>query len=333
MEWPSSLRLGHSSIAELENREATDPIRVVAKLARGITSSISPCSDGFSLLLSYYRRLYSLVAREPCHSFSRPQLYTIIMRFSPIFALAVGKVAMADYGLAADYGFRPEITCPPPTSSKTITRTTTATISACPIPEIEKIKIKIICYGNHCAPEHPCDECERYRVVCDSDKCHPEVCHDKDNWDRLTLCHGDDCYYSRCKADECNRRIICVDGECAREKCAGDECKKKFVCHGHGCKFEKCDGDDCFKKHYCDGKECKPEPYDGHLPVPPPPHKPGSEEDYGKDHDHGGGNGAGQPGSRPPGDNESPPIVLAGSGRTTVAFNLLGAALGLLFLL
>ncbi|PNY26389.1 Uncharacterized protein TCAP_03669, partial [Tolypocladium capitatum] len=161
-------------------------------------------------------------------------------------------------------------TAPPATITETVTSTTTGTVTSCPphiphchvgsrttdvvtvtkevCPISDFHKKKIVCYGNHCAPEHPCEKCEHHRIICNGQRCRPEVCDNREEWNKLVFCKGGECYFPHCQGDECNRKIVCFDGKCAHEKCFGDECHKKFVCHGDECRHEKCSGDECHQK-------------------------------------------------------------------------------------
>ncbi|KAL6875291.1 hypothetical protein J3F83DRAFT_730650 [Trichoderma novae-zelandiae] len=209
------------------------------------------------------------------------------------------------------------------TYTSTITSTTTSTITSCPpgvphcpvgnrvtqavtlttelCPEPEWHRKKIVCFGDHCAPEEPCrdDEqhCQRHRVVCSGESCRPEICADKDEWHKLVVCNddGDECRYQQCAGDECNTKIVCYDGKCAKEPCYGDECRTNFVCRGSECRHEACEGEDCHQHRVCSesGADCHPRPpcSGPGCPVPPPPatepdspaptqHRPGLEAAY-----------------------------------------------------
>ncbi|TFB07334.1 hypothetical protein CCMA1212_000402 [Trichoderma ghanense] len=200
--------------------------------------------------------------------------------------------------------------CPPdvphcPLGNK-VTQAVTVTTELCPPPEWHKKKI--ICYGDHCAPEEPCrgndQSCERQRVVCNGEACHPETCsgdddEKDDNWHRLVVCDdaGEDCRYRQCAGDECGTKIVCYDGQCAKQKCWGDECRTRFVCKGPECRHEACEqGEDCHEHHVCSesGEDCHARPpcAGPECPVPPPPaskpeappaptqHRSGSEKAY-----------------------------------------------------
>ncbi|OTA08226.1 hypothetical protein A9Z42_0091690 [Trichoderma parareesei] len=201
-----------------------------------------------------------------------------------------------------------QFTRPPPhqTYTSTITSTTTSTITSCapdvphcPLgdrvvqavtvttelcPPPEWSRKKITCYGDHCAPDEPCregdddEQCQRQRVVCNGESCHPEPCSDKDDWHKLVVCDDDksDCQYRQCAGEECGTKIVCYDGQCAKQKCWGDECRTKFVCKGPECRHEACeDGEDCHAHHVCSesGDDCQAQPpcSGPECPVPPPP--------------------------------------------------------------
>ncbi|KND86918.1 hypothetical protein TOPH_08435 [Tolypocladium ophioglossoides CBS 100239] len=275
----------------------------------------------------------------------------------------------------------PTMTEPPIT--KTITRTTTGTITSCPphfphcpvgsrttdvvtvtteicpIPDFHKKKI--VCFGDHCAPERPCDKCEHHRIVCQGERCRPEVCDNKEDWGKLVICKDDECRFSQCEGEECRRKIVCFDGKCAHERCFGNECEKKFVCHGEECKHEQCFGNECHKKFVCHDEDCKPEPpcddrcrpeppchekeckpqhhCEKKCPIPPPPKPEHKPEHHVPPPPHPppppmpkptGGRGKE---ASPQPSGEWPPVQVAGSDRTAAAFNFLGAAVGLIFML
>ncbi|KYK60833.1 hypothetical protein DCS_01971 [Drechmeria coniospora] len=158
-----------------------------------------------------------------------------------------------------------------PPSGTTMTRTLTSTgiITTCP-PEVtdcplrrKKPSRKMICYGDYCAQDEYCDECERQRVVCDDDDCHTEACPSgyEKYWTELVVCTGGQDYkYSQCSGDACKRKITCDDGKCTVEKCTDDEFDRKFVCRGDDCEHESCTGDECWKKYQCSADSCKVQP-------------------------------------------------------------------------
>ncbi|KJZ78576.1 hypothetical protein HIM_01967 [Hirsutella minnesotensis 3608] len=279
--------------------------------------------------------------------------------------------------------------CPPhiihcPVGSKTTSIWTEPT-PYCPIPAW--YKYKITCYGDYCAPEHHCHDCQHQRVVCEGDYCHLE--HDNsENSHKLVICKGGHCRYPKCEGAECARKITCFNGHCAHEICYGEECKTNLVCRNGICKHERCYGPNCHQKIICHGKECKVQPHCESgvgCPVPPPPGTPilpvsgisgpgngnghgklcpgpngtlilcvgaGKGEGKGKlcpgpngtlilcvEAGKGEGKGEGK-GKLCPGANgvlgpcpEVPVVQVGGSDRTKVAFNLLGAAAGLAFML
>ncbi|PTB69196.1 hypothetical protein BBK36DRAFT_1112489 [Trichoderma citrinoviride] len=174
-----------------------------------------------------------------------------------------------------------------------VTQAVTLTTELCPTPEWHRKKI--ICYGDHCAPEEPCRDdgdggelhCQRQRVVCNGESCHTEICADTDDeWHRLVVCDdsGSECRYRQCAAnddDECNdTKVVCYDGNCAKEPCWGDECRRNFVCRGTTeCRHEVCEGGEeegCHEFRVCgeSGTDCHPQPLCSSglaCPVPPPP--------------------------------------------------------------
>ncbi|RCI16255.1 hypothetical protein L249_2589 [Ophiocordyceps polyrhachis-furcata BCC 54312] len=188
----------------------------------------------------------------------------------------------------------------PDSMGSTVTRTQVHVVTACPehvkncpvgskttAYNVETVfpepndwhKKKIICYGDSCAPERPCPDCDRFRVVCEADySCRVEPT-DVDYWHKLVVCKGGDCDYHQCQGDECHKKIVCYDGRCTQESCYGDECKKNFVCRGNECKHEQCQGEECYKKIVCENNECKPQPpcaggKECPKPAPPKPEMP-----------------------------------------------------------
>ncbi|PHH77733.1 hypothetical protein CDD80_247 [Ophiocordyceps camponoti-rufipedis] len=193
-------------------------------------------------------------------------------------------IVLSAYTRGANYG----------NGGNTVTRTRVHVVTACPetvkncpigskttaysvetvVPQTNDWhKKKIICYGDSCAPERPCPECDRFRVVCDSEySCRVEQT-EVEQWHKLVICKGGNCEYPQCQGDECHKKIVCYDGRCTQEECYDDECKKNFVCRGNDCRHEQCKGDECYKKIVCQGESCKPQPHcNGHeCPRPAPP--------------------------------------------------------------
>ncbi|KYK60251.1 hypothetical protein DCS_01388 [Drechmeria coniospora] len=217
----------------------------------------------------------------------------------------------------------------PPTTIHT-THTSTGVMTACPPGKTDcpprhhgditiNIHNTIICIGDFCAAEINCPTCKRQRVICkDDDDCHTEECEDDDNHWSLVKCTDDHCRYPKCKGDECKRKIVCKDGKCKKDTCHEDECEKKFVCKDDDCKHEKCHGDECYKKWVCKNDDCKVKPVCDDECVAPPAKKkaevkpvaPKVTQAY--DHDV---------------------VVVAGSGKVAVIYNILAAAVGLALML
>lgn len=132
---------------------------------------------------------------------------------------------------------------------------------------------EIVCYGDYCAPQLPCEECDKFRVICRGDICYPEKCDREEDSYRLIICDGegdDSCRYNQCEGDECFRKVVCYDGVCLPQACYGDECQKKFVCEDDYCFHDECTADECYSKIVCKGAECQVEEpcYDNACGIP-----------------------------------------------------------------
>ncbi|KAK2602006.1 hypothetical protein QQS21_004432 [Conoideocrella luteorostrata] len=160
-----------------------------------------------------------------------------------------------------------------PVGSQT-TKVWTQPTTVCKKPEgwNEWHKKKIVCYGDHCAHEVPCETGDqKHRVICEGKKCRTEVTTTEE-WNKLIICEGNNCKYAECKGVECNqKKIVCFNGKCTYSKCIGDECRKNVVCKGDKCQYEKCNGADCNKKVICDvnGQNCNTAPPPPGPPAPP----------------------------------------------------------------
>lgn len=228
-----------------------------------------------------------------------------------------------------------------PVGSKT-TEVITITTEICPVPEWHKKKI--VCYGDHCACDFPCtgDECERHRVVCQGDKCRAEVSPSNEDYHKLVQCDskGNDCKYSQCQGDECNKKVVCYNGKCTPEKCYGDECNKKVVCQNGDCQHTQCLGEDCHTEVECTSDKCQTKPpcYDQcAMPLSPKPISPSSNT---SPKPTGSGPSGPKPTvppaatQNPPAQNTSPTLVGSSSQiMPALSVTLLGVVAGLAFLL
>ncbi|KAK3191257.1 hypothetical protein K4F52_002847 [Lecanicillium sp. MT-2017a] len=226
----------------------------------------------------------------------------------------------------------------------------TKTVAICPAPKWHAEKI--ICCGNFCAPEYPCQgpHCVNHRVICEGEHCRTEVC-DTEDWHKLVICKGGKCHYSQCQGDECGRKIVCYNGVCVREECYANECDNNMMCKGKDCGWEVSPkGEDSKKLIICDvnGQNCKhvqpapkPEPAPGPKPRPDnnDKGKPNGNDMNNKPKPGPNDNNKPKPG---PNDNGKPmpkpnpdqgakptgmPIVTGGVAKQGVSF--LAAALGL----
>ena len=165
------------------------------------------------------------------------------MRMNTILALAAANLVAA----------QGNGTVLPDEATSTVTATSTNLITTCPpggachatavapastaCPEATAaVHQKVVCYGDECMDEQPCDHCPKLRVICVEGYCYVEECETPD-YNRLVICEGEHCDY----ASGHNQKVVCYGEVCKIEECHGVECEEKIINH------EACVGEHCPK--------------------------------------------------------------------------------------
>ncbi|KAH8176931.1 hypothetical protein LIA77_02013 [Sarocladium implicatum] len=210
------------------------------------------------------------------------------MQMNAILALAFANlIAAQGNGTVADE------------ATSTVTATSTNLITTCPpggachathvapattaCPEATHVAPvghqKVVCYGDECWDEAPCDHCPKLRVICVEGYCYVEECETAD-YNRLVVCEGEKCDY----AAGHKQKLVCYEEVCEIEECHGVECEEKIINH------EACTGEHCPKPAppagpvappaappaapVCPGPDCKAPPAPPAAPAHPAPPAP-----------------------------------------------------------